>query len=258
MKRLLPLLLALAPHPGPGRLRIFPGPPEIRRRRPPPPDDYAGEQDGFRYTRTTLTPQARYLYDQLLAGLKDQAAEITDLYPRHRPHPNRHLRHQPGLPRALLVLRHRPDRDHLPGEKSPWRPPTSPPTPWTPSSARPPRPRSTSGRRTACPPLPQGGSDYDKALGIYTYVVNHADYQTVDSNSIVNIMVGGGGLRGCYAKTTQYLLAQVGIDAAYITGQAGGVPRLEPGLAGRHPLLDRPHLGRPRLHRRQRQPGPRL
>ena len=46
----------------------------------------------------------------------------------------------------------------------------------------------------------------------------------VDSNSIVNIMVNGAGLCGCYAKTYQYLLLQLGIDVAYITGQAGGSP----------------------------------
>ena len=44
----------------------------------------------------------------------------------------------------------------------------------------------------------------------------------VDSNSIVNIMVNGAGLCGCYAKTYQYLLLQLGIDEAYVTGQAGG------------------------------------
>ena len=42
------------------------------------------------------------------------------------------------------------------------------------------------------------------------------------SNSIVNIMVGGAGLCGCYAKTMQYVLNQLGIQAAYITGQAKG------------------------------------
>ncbi len=87
---------------------------------------------------------------------------------------------------------------------------------------------------------PQGGSDYDKALGIYTYVVNHADYQTVDSNSIVNIMVGGGGL--------QRLLRQ---DHPVPPGPGGHrrglhrspTPGTWPGWTA--PLLDRPHLGDP-------------
>ena len=35
-------------------------------------------------------------------------------------------------------------------------------------------------------------------------------------------MVGGAGLCGCYAKTTQYLLGLLGVDTAYITGQAQG------------------------------------
>lgn len=58
--------------------------------------------------------------------------------------------------------------------------------------------------------IPQGASDYDKALGVFTYIIQHADYQVVDNNSIVNIMVGGAGLCGCYAKTTQYLLGLLG------------------------------------------------
>ena len=69
--------------------------------------------------------------------------------------------------------------------------------------------------------IPQGASDYDKALGVFT-IIQHADYQVVDNNSIVNIMVGGAGLCGCYAKTTQYLLGLLGVDTAYITGQAQG------------------------------------
>ena len=48
---------------------------------PPPPEDYTGLQDGFRYTKTTLTGQERYLYDQLLAGLQNQEETIGDLYP---------------------------------------------------------------------------------------------------------------------------------------------------------------------------------
>lgn len=65
-------------------------------------------------------------------------------------------------------------------------------------------------------------SQYAQALGVYTYLIDHADYQDVGSNSIVNIMVGGAGLCGCYAKTMQYVLNQLGIQAAYITGQAKG------------------------------------
>ena len=48
---------------------------------PAPSAEYTGIQDGFRYTKTTLTGQEQYLYDQLLAGLKDQAETIDGLYP---------------------------------------------------------------------------------------------------------------------------------------------------------------------------------
>ena len=70
--------------------------------------------------------------------------------------------------------------------------------------------------------LPEGASDYDKALHVYRYIIDHADYQTVEGNSIINIMVDGKGLCGCYAKTAQYLLNRMGIDCAYISGRAGG------------------------------------
>ena len=96
----------------------------------------------------------------------------------------------------------------------------------------------TSGTADCLATIDRSASEYDQALGVYTYLINHADYQMVDSNSIVNIMVNGAGLCGCYAKTYQYLLLRLGIDVAYITGQAGGGSRLEPSLAGRHPLLD--------------------
>ena len=63
MKRLLPLLLALALTLGLAGCEFSLDRLKSGGAVPPPPDDYAGEQDGFRYTRTTLTPQARYLYD---------------------------------------------------------------------------------------------------------------------------------------------------------------------------------------------------
>lgn len=188
---------------------------------PAPPDDYAGVQDGFRYTKSTLTPQARYLYDQLLEGIRNQEAEIDGLYPDtdliqtaidaiSRDYPEFFWFAGTGqiettyLASKALESTYQPvytmdaqERQDTQAKIDQWT-------------------------ADCLATLPENGSDYDKALGIYTYIIDHADYQTVDSNSIVNIMVYGSGLCGCYAKTTQYLLAQVGIQAAYITGQARG------------------------------------
>ena len=47
----------------------------------PPPEDYVAEEDGFRYTKSCLTPQEQYVCDQLLAGLRDQVPRIEGLYP---------------------------------------------------------------------------------------------------------------------------------------------------------------------------------
>ena len=66
--------------------------------------------------------------------------------------------------------------------------------------------------------IPDGASDYDKALHVYRYVIDHADYGTETNNSIVSIMVDGCGVCGSYAKTIQYLLNRLGIDTALITG----------------------------------------
>ncbi|HIY05722.1 MAG TPA: hypothetical protein H9844_01385, partial [Candidatus Evtepia faecigallinarum] len=177
----------------------------------PPPEDYVGEADGFRYAKSTLTGPERYLYDQLLAGLREQRAAIEDLYPD-----------TDMIQRAIDAI----DRDY-------------PELFWfsgtgqiettllagTPLEAtyQPVYTMDQAQRQTTqadidqwaadCyATLPQEGSDYDKALAVYTYLVNHADYQMVDSNSIVNIMVNGAGLCGCYAKTFQYLCNQLGID----------------------------------------------
>lgn len=186
-----------------------------------PPADYVGEEDGFRWAKSTLSGQERYVYDQLLAGLKDQAETIDDLYPDTE-----------MIQRAISAI----DQDY-------------PELFWfagtgqiettlladTPIGAvyRPVYTMDQSQRQATqaqidqwvadCfATLPQEGSEYDKALGIYTYLISHADYQVVDNNSIVNIMVNGAGLCGCYAKTFQYLCNQLGIDTTYVTGQAGG------------------------------------
>lgn len=188
---------------------------------PAPSAEYTGLQDGFRYTKTTLTGQEQYLYDQLLAGLKDQAETIDGLYPDND-----------MIQKAIDAI----DRDYpelfwfsgtgqiettLLGERAMeavYRPT------YAMNAAQRAETQAKIDQWTAdcLATIDTSASQYAQALGVYTYLIDHADYQDVGSNSIVNIMVGGAGLCGCYAKTMQYVLNQLGIHAAYITGQAKG------------------------------------
>lgn len=187
----------------------------------PPPEDYVSQDAGFRYTRDQLTGQEQYIYDQLLAGLQDQADRIEDLYPN-----------SDMIQAAIRAI----DRDcpelfwfsgtgqietSLVGD-------TPMEAAYLPNYVMDPDQRAAAqaqidGWAADCfAGLPAGASDYDKALHVYEYIIDHADYQAVDDNSIVNIMVEGKGLCGCYAKTAQYLLNQLGVPCAYVSGQAGG------------------------------------
>lgn len=93
-----------------------------------------------------------------------------------------------------------------------------------------PRPKIDQWTADCLATIDTSASQYAQALGVYTYLIDHADYQDVGSNSIVNIMVGGAGLCGCYAKTMQYVLNQLGIQAAYITARPRDSPMLGLGL----------------------------
>ena len=70
--------------------------------------------------------------------------------------------------------------------------------------------------------LPADAGDYEKVRAVYDEIVAFADYADVEDNSIVNVLVEGRGLCGCYAKTTQYLLERLGVDCAYISGTGHG------------------------------------
>lgn len=188
---------------------------------PEPPADYTGTQDGFRYTKSTLSGQERYLYDQILPALQNQEAEITDLYPDtamiqkvvtaiDRDYPELFWFSGTGQIETTLLAGKALEASYQPV--------------YTMDAAQREATQTQIDQWTAdcLATIDRNASEYDQALGVYTYLINHADYQMVDSNSIVNIMVNGAGLCGCYAKTYQYLLLQLGIDVAYVTGQAGG------------------------------------
>ena len=187
----------------------------------PPPADYVAQEDGFRYLKSCLPPQAQYIYDQLLEGIRNQEEEIPGLYPDvdmirsaaqalGRDYPElfwfsgsgeietTYLGETPteALYRPVYVVSAQ-ERPGLQAQIDQWA-------------------------ADCFATLPDGASDYDKVLGVYRYIIDHADYQNVESNSILNIMVYGAGLCGCYAQTTQYLLNQLGIPCAYISGQANG------------------------------------
>ena len=186
-----------------------------------PPADYSTEVEGFRFARSNLSPQQKAVYDRLAAGLEAQEEVIGDLYPDadmiqaaieaiDRDYPEYFWFSGSGRIETTLMgdtpmraeyrpvyLMDREARSSVQAQINAWE-------------------------NNCLAGLPAGASDYDMALHVYRYIIDHADYQTVEGNSIINIMVDGKGLCGCYAKTAQYLLNRMGIDCAYISGRAGG------------------------------------
>ena len=163
---------------------------------PEPPADYTGTQDGFRYTKSTLSGQERYLYDQILPALQNQEAEITDLYPDtamiqkvvtaiDRDYPELFWFSGTGQIETTLLAGKALEASYQPI--------------YTMDAAQREATQTQIDQWTAdcLATIDRSASEYDQALGVYTYLINHADYQVVDSNSIVNIMVNGAGLCGC-------------------------------------------------------------
>jgi hypothetical protein len=187
-----------------------------------PPEDYQGVSDGFRYYRSCLTGQERYLYDQLLAGIQDQKEEITGLYPDVE-----------MLQRAAQAIyadypelfwfggTGQIETTQISGRSlsSVYRPV------YTMTEAEREEAQAAVDQWTAecLASLPQNATDYETVKGVYDYIIAHTEYdKTLTSNTIVNIMAEGRGLCGCYAKVTQYLLNMLGVDCAYITGESQG------------------------------------
>ena len=219
MRRLLPLLLGLlillAGCGGPMDLVVS------TARVDEPPADYDVPAEGFRFARSHLTPQQQAIYDQLAAGLEAQEEAIGDLYPDAE-----------MIQAAIEAI----DRDYpeyfwfsgsgrietaFMGD-APIRAEYQPNYLMDASMRSEVQARINAWESACLAGLADNASDYEKALHVYRYIIDHADYQTVDGNSIVNIMVDGRGLCGCYAKTAQYILNRAGIPCAYVSGQAGG------------------------------------
>ena len=64
-------------------------------------------------------------------------------------------------------------------------------------------------------------SDYEKALAVYRYIIINTDYQKDLHNSaaIDGILIDHRGQCAGYARTTQYLLNRLGVEAGYIAGE---------------------------------------
>ncbi|MDY3014954.1 MAG: transglutaminase domain-containing protein [Evtepia sp.] len=186
-----------------------------------PPEDYISLDDGFRYTKSTLSPQVQSIYDQILMGIKTHEEKITGLYPDtdmiqtavqaiERDYPELFWFAGTGQIETTLLgetpleatylpsyLMDKQEQDRLQQQVDHWT--------------------------AAClASIPQNTPDYEKILAVYEYIIENTDYQPVERNSMINVMVNGAGMCGCYAKTTQYLLNLLGIDCAYISGTANG------------------------------------
>lgn len=186
-----------------------------------PPEDYQSEQTDFRYTRSFLTNQEQAICDRILEGISIQAPVIEDLYPD-----------ETMLTHAVQAIeRDYPELFWFSGSgriETTYMGDIPVSAAYTPKylmneAQRQETQALIDGWVTACfATIPAGASDYDKIMAVYNAILDNADYGAVEGNSIVNILVYGKGLCGCYAKTVQYLLNQLGVDCAYISGSGNG------------------------------------
>ncbi|MCF0122934.1 MAG: hypothetical protein HUJ67_02350 [Ruminiclostridium sp.] len=188
----------------------------------PPPEDYVAVEDGFRYEKSCLSAQEQYTYDQVLEGLQSHALRIEGLYADtdmidrvvraiDRDYPELFWFSGTGQIEVTYLRDVSIKADYVPE--------------YTMDEGLQAEVQAMVDQweKDCVAGIPGGASDYEKAIHVYEYLIDHADYKTVEENSIVNIMVYGEGLCGCYAKTAQYMLGRLGIPCAYISGQADGV-----------------------------------
>lgn len=69
-----------------------------------------------------------------------------------------------------------------------------------------------------------GRSDYDKVKGVYEYIIEHTRYEKTGETdqSLCSVLLEGHGVCAGYAKSTQYLLHRLGVEAVYVSGTADG------------------------------------
>ena len=67
----------------------------------------------------------------------------------------------------------------------------------------------------------QGKSDFEKALGVYEFIIDHTIYDfNYSSHSAYQVLVNGRGVCAGYAASTQVLLNRLGIECFIICGYA--------------------------------------
>ena len=66
--------------------------------------------------------------------------------------------------------------------------------------------------------------DYEKVKYVFDYIINSTDYDTSLSSeqSMYSVLVDGRGVCAGYSKAAQYLLNQLGVECAYISGSTQG------------------------------------